>query len=93
MENEELERSTETAEIDADKIGIGVGVGATLVAIYMGVKAWIANRELKKEREKNAQYQELFRKHQAEIDALKSDIDREAYKNSLWEALKAETEE
>ena len=38
-------------------------------------------------------YRQLSVDGKAEIDALKSDIDREAYKNSLWEALKAETEE
>ena len=56
----------------------------------MGIKAWIANRKLKQEREKNKLYQELIRKHQVEIDALKNDREREVYKEQLWAALKAE---
>lgn len=54
------------------------------------IKAWIANRKLKQEREKNKLYQELIRKHQVEIDALKNDREREVYKEQLWAALKAE---
>ena len=59
----------------------------------MGIKAWISGRALKKEREKNALYQEAIRKHQAEINALKNDREREEYKNRLWEELKARSEE
>ncbi len=44
------------------------------------------------EREKNVLYQEAIKKHQAEINALKSDIEREAYKNRLWEELQARME-
>ena len=42
---------------------------------------------------KNALYQEAIRKHQAEINALKNDREREEYKNRLWEELKARSEE
>lgn len=76
--------------IGAAEIGVGVGIAGVAFGIYMGIKAWIANRKFKQEREKNKLYQELLRKHQAEIDALKNDREREAYKEQLWVALKAE---
>ena len=79
--------------MDAGQVGIWVGIGGFLFGIGMGIKAWISGRALKKEREKNALYQEAIRKHQAEINALKNDREREEYKNRLWEELKARSEE
>ena len=57
------------------------------------LRLWITSRALKREREKNALYQEAIRKHQAEINAFKNDREREEYKNRLWEELKARSEE
>ena len=79
--------------MDAGQVGIWVGIGGFLFGLGMGLKAWISGRALKKEREKNALYQEAIRKHQAEINALKNDREREEYKNRLWEELKARAEE
>lgn len=94
MDNNELDNVEQTSEgLDAGQVGIWVGIGGFLFGIGMGIKAWISGRALKKEREKNALYQEAIRKHQAEINALKNDRQREEYKNRLWEELKARSEE
>lgn len=94
MDNNELDNVEQNAEgLDAGQVGLWVGVGGFLFGIGMGIKAWISRRVLKKEREKNALYQEAIRKHQAEINALKNDREREEYKNRLWEELKARSEE
>lgn len=50
---------------------------------------WIESEMQRKEDNKNyqkqiAMYQEAIRKHQAEIDILKNDKDREEYKQKLW---------
>lgn len=88
VENEEVCNTDEG--LGTAEIGVGVGIIGAVFGIYMGIKAWIANKKLKQEREKNKLYQEVIRKHQAEIDALKNDREREAYKEQLWAALKAE---
>lgn len=94
MDNNELDNVEQNAEgLDAGQVGLWVGVGGFLFGIGMGIKAWISRRALKKEREKNALYQKAIRKHQAEINALKNDREREEYKNRLWEELKARSEE
>ena len=94
MDNNELDNVEQTSEgLDAGQVGIWVGIGGFLFGIGMGIKAWISGIALKKEREKNALYQEAIRKHQAEINALKNDREREEYKNRLWEELKARAEE
>ena len=94
MDNNELDNVEQTSEgLDAGQVGIWVGLGGFLFGLGMGIKAWISGRALKKEREKNALYQEAIRKHQAEINALKNDRQREEYKNRLWEELKARSEE
>lgn len=94
MDNNELDNVEQNAEdLDAGQVGLWVGGGGFLFGIGMGIKAWISRRALKKEREKNALYQEAIRKHQAEINALKNDREREEYKNRLWEELKARSEE
>lgn len=91
LENVNCEENQDTTEdTNGNDIGIIVGIAGLAFGAFMGVKAWITNRKLKKEREKNKLYQEMLRKHQAEIDALKNDREREAYKEQLWAALKAE---
>ena len=67
---------------------IGGGFG-----VIMTFKAWRAKRALKKEREKNKDYQELLMKHHAGIAALNTDKEREDYKNRLWEELMSKKEE
>lgn len=61
-------------------------------SIVLTIKNLWTSHQLKKEREKNALYQEAIRKHQAEINALKNDKEREEYRNHLWEELKRQSE-
>lgn len=94
MDNNELDNVEQTSEgLDVGQVGIAAGIIGGLFGIGMAIKAWITSRALKKEREKNALYQEAIRKHQAEINALKNDREREEYKSRLWEELKARSEE
>lgn len=94
MDNNELENvETESSGLDAGQAGLIAGAVGVVFGIGMGIKAWWTKRQLKKEREKNALYQEAIRKHQAEINALKNDKEREEYKNRLYEELIRQSEE
>lgn len=96
MKNSEfnnIEEPQNTDGLDAGQIGAGVGILGLVFGIGMGIKAWNDRRALKKEREKNKLYQEAIRKHQAKINELKSEKERRAYRDRLWELLQAEMEE
>lgn len=96
MENSELsniEESQNTDRLDAGQIGVAMGILGFVFGIGMGIKAWYDRRALKREREKNKLYQESIRKHQAEINELRSEKERRAYRDRLWELLRDETEE
>lgn len=67
--------------------GLSVAVGALLIDNVNSKK------ELSNEREKNRAFQEILKKHQAEINSLKSTIEREKYKNKLWEEFLSPSEE
>ena len=82
-----------TDRIDAGKVGIGAGIVGVIFGIIMTIKAWKDEIALKKERKKNQLYQGVIRKHQAEIDVLKNDKEREEYKNRLWEEIRSKSEE
>ena len=70
-----------------------------IVLASIPVGGWISSEihravDNKKHQEQLALYQEALRKHQAEIDILKNDKEREEYKQKLWNALFVnETEE
>lgn len=94
MDNNELENVEQDNEgLDAGQIGFWAGIIGGAFGLVMGIKAWRSSRALKKEREKNALFQDMILKHQAEIDALKNAKEREEYKNQLWEELKSRTGE
>lgn len=69
-----------------------VGIGLTAVAGGLAVDDFRVRKSLEQEREKNVLYQEALKKHQAEIDTLKTDIEREEYKNRLWKELMSKME-
>ena len=94
MDNNELDNiQQDSAGIDTEKVGIGVGIAGALLGLCMWIKSIITSKKLKEEREKNALYQEAIRMHQAEINALKNDKEREAYKELLWEEIQKHSEE
>lgn len=94
MDKNDLEVQEQDRELDDQNSNSGgwnkeTGIIAflTFLAGVFGITAWIKDRALRKEREKNKLYQEIIRKHQAEIDALKNAKEREEYKNKLWEVF------
>lgn len=94
MDNNEVENDKQKSEgLDKGKVGIAAGFLGVLFGLLMAIKAWITSRALKKEQEKSALFQEVIRRHQAEINALKNYKEREEYKNRLWEELKTKSEE
>lgn len=96
MENNELDDldvGQDTERLNTGEVGIVFGIISILFGGGMGIRAWINGRALRKEKEKNLLYQEVIRKHQAEIDALKNFKEREDYKNRLWEELNSQSEE
>lgn len=70
-----------------------IETGLTAVAGIFVADDIRVRKSRNKEREKNVLYQEAIKKHQAEINALKNDIEREEYKNRLWAELQARMEE
>lgn len=91
MDNTELDNVEKNdTGLNAEQMGIGVGILGFLFGI--GIKAWHDNRALKKEREKNALYQEAIKKHQAIIDELRIKNERREYRDKLWEELNADKE-
>ncbi len=99
LSEDSSEDEQDSKQIDITKIAIGAGIIGFLSSIVMGIKTWKTKRKLKKanialekEREKNILYLEAIKKHQAEINALKTDLEREEYKNRLWAELQARME-
>ncbi len=65
-----------------------------IVLASIPVGGWVTSEihravDNKKHQEKISLYQEALRKHQAEIDILKNDKEREEYKQKLWNELNA----
>lgn len=69
------------------------GAGVTAFAGILAVDDIKVRKSRNREREKNKAYQEILKKHQAQIDALKSAKEREEYKNKLWEELISKSKE
>ena len=64
---------------------------ALLSSLAFGGIGWFRSRRYKRkykqEREKNALYQKMLIKHQAEINALKTEKEKKEYRDRLWEAI------
>ena len=94
LENTETEVSETGKDVDGGLIVLAIAAVAGLGAsICLGVKNLFLKIELKEEREKNTAYQELLRNHEAEINELKNDKERRAYRDRLWAQVQAEMEE
>lgn len=87
MEDEEYEVAETDSENGESNIDSNViaAIIASIVAVGLGIKAWRTSRKLKKEQEKNVAFQEIIRKHQAEIDALTSEKEHNEYLIQLYE--------
>lgn len=61
-----------------------------ITLVFIPVFGWIGseiqrNADIRNYQKQVALYQEVLRMHQAEIDVLKNDKERGAYKQKLWE--------
>lgn len=97
-EENEITEDDNTGSLKLDDGGdnnpwIWTTIIASLTALYFLVKNKITERKYKKEREKNVLYQEAIIKHQAEIEILKTEKEREEYKNRLWEEILSSSED
>lgn len=98
MENNELDNVN--TEIDTPDNDVDGGLIALIIAavaggcasIYFGVKSIFLKKKLKEAQEKNVAFQEVIRKHQAEIDALTSEKERQNYLIQLYEKYISEME-
>lgn len=98
----ESESHEEIAEIsnegvnDYKKLGMGIGIGFALGGILTYLqkrKTRKALKQLEEERLKNKAYQEIILKHQAQINAIKDRLERQEYKNRLWEEVQTLSED
>ncbi len=96
MGNNELDNVNEKQEIEGNStegIWIATTIGMAITAGALLINNIVTKKALKQEREKNKLYQDALKKHQAEISELKSEKERRAYKDRLWEELQAGMEE
>ncbi len=96
MDNYELENvntEIETTESGVDGGWIALAVTAFLglcSTIYFGVKY---KKKIKEAQEKDANFQKILREHQAEIDVLISEKERQEYLIRLYEEYISNMEE
>lgn len=96
MGNNELDNVNDKQEIEGNStegIWIVTTIGLGIAAGGLWINNILTKKALKQEREKNKLYQDALRKHQAEINELKSEKERRVYRDRLWEELQAEVEE
>lgn len=94
MDNYELENTN--TEIDKTEDGVDSGLIALIIAgagavaglgtsLYFGMKSHFLKKKLREEQEKKADFQKVIREHQAEIDILTSEKERQEYLIRLYE--------
>lgn len=79
-----VDPNQELAEQDSDNFWLIAAIGLGLTTIGIGIKDFFTSRKLKQEREKNKLYQEVLKKHQAQINELKNEKERREYRDRLW---------
>ena len=88
-----VDPNQELAEQGSDNLGLIAAIDLGLTTIGIGIKDFFTSRKLKQEREKNKLYQEVLKKHQAQINELKNEKERREYRDRLWAEIQAEMEE
>lgn len=88
-----VDPNQELAEQGSDNFWLIAAIGLGLTTIGIGIKDFFTSRKLKQEREKNKLYQEVLKKHQAQINELKNEKERREYRDRLWAEIQAEMEE
>lgn len=79
-----VDPNQELAEHGSDNFWLIAAIGLGLTTIGIGIKDFFTSRKLKQEREKNKLYQEVLKKHQAQINELKNEKERREYRDRLW---------
>lgn len=79
-----VDPNQELAEQGSDNFWLIATIGLGLTTIGIGIKDFFTSRKLKQEREKNKLYQEVLKKHQAQINELKNEKERREYRDRLW---------
>ena len=79
-----VDPNQELAEQGSDNFWLIGAIGLRLTTIGIGIKDFFTSRKLKQEREKNKLYQEVLKKHQAQINELKNEKERREYRDRLW---------
>lgn len=67
-----VDPNQELAEQVSDNFWLIATIGLGLTTIGIGIKDFFTSRKLKQEREKNKLYQDVLKKHQAQINELKN---------------------
>jgi len=88
-----VDPNQELAEQGSDNFWLIAAIGLGLTTIGIGIKDFFTSRKLKQEREKNKLYQEVLKKHQAQINELKNEKERREYRDRLWQKIQTEMEE
>ena len=63
-----VDPNQELAEQGSDNFWLIAAIGLGFTTIGIGIKDFFTSRKLKQEREKNKLYQEVLKKHQAQIN-------------------------
>jgi len=93
LDNVYTEIDTPENDVDGGLIALIIAaVAGAGASIYFGVKSIFLKKKLKEVQEKNVAFQEVIRKHQAEIDALISEKERQEYLIQLYENYISEME-
>ena len=79
-----VDPNQELAEQGSDNFWLIAAIGLGFTTIVIGIKDFFTSRKLKQEREKNKLYQEVLKKHQAQINELKNEKERREYRDRLW---------
>ena len=79
-----VDPNQELAEQGSYNFWLIAAIGLGLTTIGIGIKDFFTSRKLKQEREKNKLYQEVLKKHQAQINELKNEKERREYRDRLW---------
>lgn len=79
-----VDPNQELAEQGSDNFWLIAAIGLGFTTIGIGIKDFFTSRKLKQEREKNKLYQEVLKKHQAQINELKNEKERREYRDRLW---------
>lgn len=85
MDNDSMEIDTTEDGVDKEKVILGAfATGGICASLFLLFKNYRLKKKLKKALENNADFQMVIRKHQAEIDILTNEKERQEYLICLY---------